>query len=148
MKDWMMGKIEDNYLGKFSKTFFLVTKVQAQVKSRKGKTEFGLLAVTKIPCSSRTYEGLFKWVWVIMTGPGLENMVQIETQSTPECQVGVPSQGWQQREEHRVVHHVQNEFRACPRWLRVWSNLMPQTNDLWLVVYLSLPLLTVLTLDL
>ena len=107
MKDWMMGKIEDNYLGKFSKTFFLVTKVQAQVKSRKGKKEFGLLAVTKIPCSSRTYEGLFKWVWVIMTGPGLENMVQIETQSTPECQVGVPSQGWQQREEHRVVHHVQ-----------------------------------------
>ena len=24
MKDWMMGKIEDNYLDKFSKTFFLV----------------------------------------------------------------------------------------------------------------------------
>ena len=44
-----------------------------------------------------------------MTGPGLENMVQIETQSTPECQVGVPSQGWQQREEPRVVYHVQVE---------------------------------------
>ena len=54
MKDWMMGKIKDNYLGKFSKTFFLVTKVQAQVKSKKGEKEFGLLAVTKIPCSSRT----------------------------------------------------------------------------------------------
>ena len=53
MKDWMMGKIEYNYLGKFSKTFFLVTKVQAKVKSKKGKKEFGLLAVTKIPCSSR-----------------------------------------------------------------------------------------------
>ena len=39
-----------------------------------------------------------------MTGPGLENMVQIEAQSIPECQVGVPSQGWQQMEEHRVVH--------------------------------------------
>ena len=42
MKDWMMGKIEYNYLGKFSKTFFLATKVQAQVQSKKWKKEFGL----------------------------------------------------------------------------------------------------------
>ena len=36
-------------------------------------------------------------------------MVQIEAPSTPECQEGVPSQGGHQREEHRVVHHVQEE---------------------------------------
>ena len=36
-------------------------------------------------------------------------MVQREALSTPECQEGVPSQGGQQREEHRVVHHVQVE---------------------------------------
>ena len=34
-------------------------------------------------------------------------MVQIDTLSTPECQEGVLSQGGQQREEHRIVHHVQ-----------------------------------------
>ena len=34
-------------------------------------------------------------------------MVQIEAPGTPECQDGVPSQGGQQREEHRVVHHDQ-----------------------------------------
>ena len=33
-------------------------------------------------------------------------MVQREAQSTPEeCQEGVPSQGGQQGEEHRVVHY-------------------------------------------
>ena len=36
-------------------------------------------------------------------------MVLIEAPSTPECQGGVPSQGGQHREEHRVVHHVQVE---------------------------------------
>ena len=36
-------------------------------------------------------------------------MVQRETLSTPECQEGVPSQGGQQREEHRVVHYDQEE---------------------------------------
>ena len=36
-------------------------------------------------------------------------MVQVEASSTPECQEGVPSQGGHQREEHRVVHHVQEE---------------------------------------
>ena len=76
----------------------------------------------------------------------LKNMVQIEAQSTPECQEGVPSQGWQQREEPRVVYHVQVEHyqglfkRVCvivslvgkpesyplhnsrlgPLWLGVW----------------------------
>ena len=34
-------------------------------------------------------------------------MVQIESPSTPECQEGVPIQGGEQREDHRVVHHVQ-----------------------------------------
>ena len=34
-------------------------------------------------------------------------MVQIEAQSNPECQEGVPSQGGQRIEEHRVVHHIQ-----------------------------------------
>ena len=34
-------------------------------------------------------------------------MVQVEASSTPECQEGVPSQGGHQREEHRVVHCVQ-----------------------------------------
>ena len=36
-------------------------------------------------------------------------MVQVEAPSTPECQEGVPSQGGHQREEHRVVHCVQEE---------------------------------------
>ena len=36
-------------------------------------------------------------------------MVQVEAPSTPECQEGVLSQGGHQREEHRVVHHVQEE---------------------------------------
>ena len=36
-------------------------------------------------------------------------MDQIEAQSTPECQEGVPSQDGQLREEHRVVHHDQVE---------------------------------------
>ena len=36
-------------------------------------------------------------------------MVQIEAPRTPECQKGIPSQGGQCREEHRVVHHVQEE---------------------------------------
>ena len=36
-------------------------------------------------------------------------MVQVEAAGTPECQEGVPSQGGQRREEHRVVHHVQVE---------------------------------------
>ena len=36
-------------------------------------------------------------------------MVQIEAPSNPECQEGVPSQGGHQKEEQRVVHHVQEE---------------------------------------
>ena len=36
-------------------------------------------------------------------------MVQRGALSTPECQEGVPSQGGQWREEHRVVHHDQVE---------------------------------------
>ena len=36
-------------------------------------------------------------------------MVQIEILNTPECQEGVPSQGGQKKEEHRVVRHVQVE---------------------------------------
>ena len=36
-------------------------------------------------------------------------MVQVEASSTPECQEGVPSQGGHQKEEQRVVHHVQEE---------------------------------------
>ena len=36
-------------------------------------------------------------------------MVQVEASSTPECQESVPSQGGHQQEEHRVVHHVQEE---------------------------------------
>jgi len=36
-------------------------------------------------------------------------MVQIEAPSPPEFQEGVPGLGGQQREEHRVVHHVQVE---------------------------------------
>ena len=36
-------------------------------------------------------------------------MIQIEAPSTPGCQDGVPSQGGQEREEHRVVQHVQVE---------------------------------------
>ena len=39
-------------------------------------------------------------------------MAQIELPSTFECQEGVPSQGGQLREEHRVVHHVQEEHNA------------------------------------
>ena len=31
-----------------------------------------------------------------------DQMVQMEAPSTPECQEGVPSQGGQHREEHRV----------------------------------------------
>ena len=42
-------------------------------------------------------------------GPPIDYMVQIQALSTTECQEGVPSQGGQQREEHRVVHHVQVE---------------------------------------
>ena len=38
---------------------------------------------------------------------GWEYMVQMEALSTAEWQEGVPSQGEQQREEHREVHHVQ-----------------------------------------
>ena len=41
--------------------------------------------------------------------PVWEYIVQVEAPSTPECQEGVPSQGGHQREEHRVVHHVQEE---------------------------------------
>ena len=37
-------------------------------------------------------------------------MVQIKALSTPECQEGVPSQGGQRREEHRVVHHDQENI--------------------------------------
>ena len=40
---------------------------------------------------------------------GCDYMVQIEAPRTPECQEGIPSQGGQRREEHRVVHHVQEE---------------------------------------
>ena len=36
-------------------------------------------------------------------------MVQIEALSTPECQDSIQSQAGQRREEHRVVHHVQEE---------------------------------------
>ena len=36
-------------------------------------------------------------------------MVRIEAPITPECQEGVLSQGGQQREEHSVVHPVQEE---------------------------------------
>ena len=36
-------------------------------------------------------------------------MVQVEAPSTPEYQEGVPSQGGNQREEHMVVHCVQEE---------------------------------------
>ena len=36
-------------------------------------------------------------------------MVQVEGQSTTECQEVVLSQGGQHREEHRVVNHVQVE---------------------------------------
>ena len=36
-------------------------------------------------------------------------MVQIEALIIPECQEGVLSQDGQQREEHRVVQHVQLE---------------------------------------
>ena len=36
-------------------------------------------------------------------------MVQMEAPSTPECHDGVQSQGGQQREKHRVVHHAQEE---------------------------------------
>ena len=41
--------------------------------------------------------------------PVWDYMVQVEASSTPECQAGVPSQGGHQKEEHRVVHHVQEE---------------------------------------
>ena len=37
-------------------------------------------------------------------------MVQMEALSTPDSQEGVQSQGGQQREEYRVVHHVQVEY--------------------------------------
>ena len=43
-------------------------------------------------------------------GPPIDYMVQIEALSTTECQEGVPSQGGQQREVHRVVHHAQVEY--------------------------------------
>ena len=36
-------------------------------------------------------------------------MVQIEAPSTPGCQDSIPSQGGQHREEHRVVHSIQEE---------------------------------------
>ena len=36
-------------------------------------------------------------------------MVQIEAPSTPGCQDSIPSQGGQHREEHRVVHRIQEE---------------------------------------
>ena len=36
-------------------------------------------------------------------------MIQIGALSDPECQEVVPSQGGQQRKDHRVVHHVQVE---------------------------------------
>ena len=40
---------------------------------------------------------------------GLEYIVHIEASSTLKFQEGIPSQGRQQREEHRVVQHVQVE---------------------------------------
>ena len=40
-------------------------------------------------------------------------MVQIEAPRTPECQKAIPSQGGQCMEEHRVVHHVQEEVFPC-----------------------------------
>ena len=61
-------------------------KSQSKSKQKRGK-EFGLWAVTKI-----SY-----------------HMVKIEDLSDPECQEGVPFQGGHQREDHRVVHHVQYE---------------------------------------
>ena len=85
------------------------SKVHAQVKSKKGKRNLASWLSLKSHVQVEHYEGLLKWVWVIVTGQGLDYMVQIEAQSTPEFQENVPSQGWQQREEHRVVHHVQVE---------------------------------------
>ena len=41
--------------------------------------------------------------------PVWDYRVQVEAPSTPECQEGVLSQGGHQREEHRVVHRVQEE---------------------------------------
>ena len=37
-------------------------------------------------------------------------MVQIESPSTPECQEGVPIQGGQQSEGHKVVLHGKEEY--------------------------------------
>ena len=46
---------------------------------------------------------------ITFRSPVWDYMVQVEAPSTPECQEGVPSQGGHQREEHRVVHCVQEE---------------------------------------
>jgi len=48
---------------------------------------------------------------------GWEYMVQIEAPRTPECQKGIPSQGGQHKEEHRVVHHVKEEhYQGNFKW--------------------------------
>ena len=46
---------------------------------------------------------------ITFRSPVWDYMVQVEAPSTPECQEGVPSQGGHQKEEHGVVHHVQEE---------------------------------------
>ena len=54
--------------------------------------------------------------------PGSEYMVQIEAPNTPECQDSIPSPGGHQREEHRVVHHDQeehNEGHIQWAWVKV-----------------------------
>ena len=45
-------------------------------------------------------------------------MVQIEALSTPVGQEGVPGQGGQHREEHSVVHHVQEKHYQNATLLR------------------------------
>ena len=46
------------------------------------------------------------WWWVEGSGGGLQDF---SVSPGSGCKEGVPSQGGHQKEEHRVVHHVQEE---------------------------------------
>ena len=50
--------------------------------------------------------------------------------STPECQEGVPREGGQQREEHRIVHHVQTEHHQVHLYLSFLDLAMDWDWDL------------------
>ena len=58
-------------------------------------------------------------------------MVQREALSTPECQEGVPSQGGQQREEHRDVHQVQDTFKRskCEYIVQIVNVSTPECQE-------------------